>query len=91
MIRIAVTQAADPHVDLGADQRCFVVWTAALSKTSNEVIAIDGKTVRRSDQKKGAEEPIHVVSAFAARQRMVLGQTRVGDKSDEIVAIPALA
>jgi len=71
-------------------QRCFVAWTAALTKTSAEVIAIDGKTVRRSYQKKGAEEPIHVVSAFAARQRMVLGQTRVGDKSNEIVAIPAL-
>ena len=55
-----------------------------------EVIAIDGKTVRRSYQKKGAEEPIHVVSAFAARQRMVLGQVKVGDKSNEIVAIPAL-
>ena len=41
------------------------------------MIAIDGKTVRRSYQKKGAEEPIHVVSAFAARQRMVLGRTRV--------------
>ena len=54
------------------------------------MIAIDGKTVRRSYQKKGAEEPIHVVSAFATRQRMVLGQMRVGDKSNEIVAIPAL-
>ena len=54
------------------------------------MIAIDGKTVRRSYQKKGGEEPIHVVSAFAARQRMVLGQVKVGDKSNEIVAIPAL-
>ena len=63
---------------------------AALTKTSAEVIAIDGKTVRRSYQKKGGEEPIHVVSAFAARQRMVLGQVKVGEKSNEIVAIPAL-
>ena len=77
-------------LDPAAFQRCFVAWTAALTKTSAEVIAIDGKTVRRSYQKKGAEEPIHVVSAFAARQRMVLGQMRVGDKSNEIVAIPAL-
>src|SRR5208337_2367524 len=76
-------------LDSVAFQR-FVAWTAALTKTSPEVIAIDGKTVRRSYQKKGAEEPIHVVSAFAARQRMVLGQTRVGDKSNEIIAIPAL-
>jgi predicted transposase YbfD/YdcC len=77
-------------LDPVAFQRCFVAWAAALTKTSAEVIAIDGKTVRRSYQKKGAEEPIHVVSAFAARQRMVLGQTKVGDKSNEIVAIPAL-
>jgi len=76
-------------LDAVAFQRCFVAWTAALTKTAAEVIAIDGKTVRRSYQKKGAEEPIHIVSAFAARQRMVLGQTKVGDKSNEIVAIPA--
>ena len=72
------------------DEVLLLMLAAALTKTSAEVIAIDGKTVRRSYQKKGAEEPIHVVSAFAARQRMVLGQTRVGDKSNEIVAIPAL-
>src|SRR5271166_5913991 len=78
------------RLDPVAFQRCFVAWAAALTKTSAEVIAIDGKTVRRSYQKKGGEEPIHVVSAFAARQRMVLGQTKVGDKSNEIVAIPAL-
>ena len=60
-------------LDPVAFQRCFVAWTAALTKTSAEVIAIDGKTVRRSYRKKGAQEPIHVVSAFAARQRMVLG------------------
>jgi predicted transposase YbfD/YdcC len=77
-------------LDPVAFQRCFVAWTAAQTKTSAEVIAIDGKTVRRSYLKKGAEEPIHVVSAFAARQRIVLGQTKVGDKSNEIVAIPAL-
>ena len=78
------------RLDPAAFQRCFVAWTAAVTKTSAEVIAIDGKTVRRSCQKKGAEDPIHVVSAFAAGQRMVLGQTKVGDKSNEIVAIPAL-
>ena len=78
------------RLDPVAFQRCFVAWAAALTKTPAEVIAIDGKTVRRSYRKKGADEPIHVVSAFAARQRMVLGQTKVGDKSNEIVAIPAL-
>src|SRR5271169_6141863 len=42
------------RLDPAAFQRCFVAWTAALTKTSAEVIAIDGKTVRRSYQKKGA-------------------------------------
>jgi predicted transposase YbfD/YdcC len=63
---------------------------AALLKTPAEVIAIDGKTSRRSYQKKGAKEPIHMVSAFAARQRLVLGQVKVDAKSNEIIAIPAL-
>jgi predicted transposase YbfD/YdcC len=77
-------------LDPAAFQRCFTAWTAAMTNQKAEVIAIDGKTVRRSYQKKGAQEPIHVISAFAAGQRMVLGQTKVGDKSNEIVAIPAL-
>ena len=71
-------------------QRCFVAWVAALTGAPAEVIAIDGKTLRRSYQKKGAKAPIHMVSAFAARQRLVLGQVKVADKSNEIVAIPAL-
>src|SRR5450759_2523539 len=71
-------------------QRRFVAWVAALTGTSADVIAIAGKTLRRSYQKKGAKAPIHMVSAFAARQRLVLGQVKVADKSNEIVAIPAL-
>ena len=71
-------------------QRCFVGWVAALTGVSAEVIAIDGKTLRRTYQKKGAKAPIHMVSAFAARQRLVLGQIKVADKSNEIVAIPKL-
>jgi predicted transposase YbfD/YdcC len=72
-------------------QRCFVAWVAALTGTPEGVIAIDGKTVRRSGQKKpGGNAPIHMVSAFAARQRLVLGQVKVAEKSNEIVAIPKL-
>jgi predicted transposase YbfD/YdcC len=71
-------------------QRCFVSWVAALTETPAEVIAIDGKTSRRSYQKKGGKSPIHMVSAFAARQRLVLGQVKVAEKSNEIVAIPKL-
>ena len=47
------------RLDAQAFQRCFVAWVAALTKTPAEVIAIDGKTVRRSHQKKGSKEPIH--------------------------------
>ena len=54
------------------------------------MIAIDGKTSRRSFQKKGGKPAIHMVSAFAARQRLVLGQVKVAEKSNEIVAIPKL-
>src|SRR3954466_7079309 len=71
-------------------QRRFVAWVAAQTGTSAEVIAIDGKTLRRSYQKKAGKAPIHMVSAFAARARLVLGQVKVADKSNEIVAIPAL-
>lgn len=71
-------------------QRCFVAWVAALTGAAAEVIAIDGKTLRRSYQKKGAKAPIHMVSAFAARQRLVLGQVKVAEKSNEIAAIPKL-
>ena len=71
-------------------QRCFVAWVAGLTGASAEVIAIDGKTSRRSYQKKGVKAPIHMVSAFAARQRLVLGQVKVAEKSNEIVAIPKL-
>jgi predicted transposase YbfD/YdcC len=79
---ILATLEAEPF------QRCFVAWVASLTgATAAEVIAIDGKTLRRS---KGAKAPIHMVSAFAARQRLVLGQVKVADKANEIVAIPRL-
>ena len=68
-------------------QRCFVAWVAALTGTPEGVIAIDGKTVRRSGQKRKGKPPIHMVSAFAARQRMVFGQIKVAEKSNEITAI----
>jgi len=71
-------------------QQCFVSWVAVQTGAPAEVIAIDGKTVRRSADKKGGKAAIHMVSAFAARQRLVLGQVKVTEKSNEIVAIPRL-
>ena len=77
-------------LDAAAFQQCFVTWVAAVTGAPAEVIAIDGKTSRRTFGKKGAKAPLHMVSAFAARQRLVLGQLAVGEKSNEIVAIPRL-
>jgi predicted transposase YbfD/YdcC len=77
-------------LDAEAFRRCFVAWVSALIKTPAEVIAIDGKTSRRSGSRKSGKQPIHMVSAFAARQRLVMGQIAVAEKSNEIVAIPAL-
>ncbi len=77
-------------LDPAAFQRCFVAWVATFSGLPAEVVAIDGKTSRRSYAKKGGKATLHTVSAFAARQRLVLGQTKVAEKSNEIVAIPRL-
>src|SRR6266581_6945467 len=77
-------------LDAGQFQRCFIAWVAALTGASEGVIAIDGKTVRRTHHKNSGKAAIHMVSAFAARQRLVLGQIKVAEKSNEIVAIPKL-
>jgi len=77
-------------IDAEAFQRCFVAWVAALSGIPEDVVAIDGKTVRRSHHKSKGQAAIHMVSAFAARQRLVLGQVKVAEKSNEIIAIPKL-
>jgi predicted transposase YbfD/YdcC len=90
------TPAHDPLGDILAVldaeqfQRCFVAWVASVSGVPAGVIAIDGKTVRRSGHTRGGKAAIHVVSAFAARQRLVLGQVKVAEKSNEIIAIPKL-
>jgi predicted transposase YbfD/YdcC len=85
-------QLGDIFATLDAEkfQHCFVAWVASLTGAPAGVIAIDGKTVRRSYQEKGRKAAIHMVSAFAARQRLVLGQIKVAEKSNEIVAIPKL-
>jgi hypothetical protein len=71
-------------------QQCFVAYVAGQTGVAADVIAIDGKTLRRSGSKKNGKAPIHMVSAFAARQRLVLGQVKTAEKSNEITAIPKL-
>lgn len=69
---------------------CFTNWVETLREHAPDIIAIDGKTSRRTHARRKGREPLHLVSAWAARQRLVLGQEAVDDKSNEIVAIPRL-
>jgi predicted transposase YbfD/YdcC len=71
-------------------QHCFAAWVAAITGMPEGVIAIDGKTSRRSGSKSKGKAAIHMVSAFAAHRQLVLGQVKVADKSNEIIAIPKL-
>ena len=77
-------------LDAEAFQQCFINWVASLTKLGPDIVAIDGKTLRRSYQQGGAKAPIHMISAWSSRQRLVLGQNKVADKSNEITAIPDL-
>lgn len=67
---------------------CFTAWVESLRDDEPDIVALDGKTSRRA--KRGEAHPLHVVSAWASRQRLVLGQQAVNAKSNEIVAIPLL-
>jgi predicted transposase YbfD/YdcC len=70
---------------------CFVRWVGALHEvTQGQIVAIDGKTLRRSFDKAKGLPPLHVVSAWAAENRLVLGEVAVDGKSNEITAIPKL-
>ena len=72
-------------------QESFLSWVRAVSRVSQgEVIAIDGKTVRRSYDEGKNKGAIHMISAWASQNRLVLGQRKVDDKSNEITAIPEL-
>jgi len=71
-------------------KHCFTTWVESLRDDAAEIIAIDGKTSRRSHARSKGREPLHLVSGWASRQRLVLAQEAVADKSNEIVAIPLL-
>jgi predicted transposase YbfD/YdcC len=79
--------ALDPE----AFQACFVEWVKAMAQLGpGEQIAIDGKTLRHSYDRGGGKGAIHMVSAWANAQRLVLTQVKVTEKSNEITAIPEL-
>jgi len=70
---------------------CFTCWIQAVTKATNgDVIAIDGKTLRRSFNTEDAKSAIHMVSAWSTANGVVLGQEKTAEKSNEITAIPEL-
>ena len=70
---------------------CFMYWTQGLRRTlSREVVAVDGKCVRRSYDQAQGRGPIHLVNAWALENRLVLGQVKTDTKSNEITAVPEL-
>lgn len=72
-------------------ERCFLRWMATLFEMSDQqVIAIDGKQLRRSFDRQGGKAAIQMVGAWASESGITLGQVRVDDKSNEIKAIPEL-
>jgi predicted transposase YbfD/YdcC len=70
---------------------CFVSWMGALCEaTQGEIIAIDGKTLRHSFDRESGKAALHMVSAWAVKNHLLLGQEAVARKSNEITAIPKL-
>jgi len=76
------------HKEFG---KCFIDWTEHLcGLVSEDLIAIEGKTLRGSSNKATNKKAIHMVSAWSANNQIVLGQYKTDEKSNEITAIPAL-
>jgi predicted transposase YbfD/YdcC len=72
-------------------EKCFLDWVrAAFHNIAPQVIAIDGKTLRHSYDRSSNKAAIHMVSAWATENRLVLGQVKTEEKSNEITAIPEL-
>jgi predicted transposase YbfD/YdcC len=69
---------------------CFATWVETLREAEPEIVCIDGKTSRRCHARGKGREALHMVSAWASRQRLVLGQEAIDEKSNEIKAIPLL-
>ncbi len=68
----------------------FLRFVQRFSESLEGVVALDGKTLRRSFDRAAGQSPLHLVSAWAVEQRLVLGQVAVADKSNEITAVPQL-
>jgi predicted transposase YbfD/YdcC len=72
-------------------QQCFQEWIAAVEeRTQGQIVAFDGKQLRRSYDKTSGKKAIYMVSAWASENSIVLGQRKVDEKSNEITAVPKL-
>lgn len=79
------------RIDAATFKRCFLAWIESVTtKTDGDIIAIDGKTLRRSFDKGIGKCAIHMVSAWSTANQMVIGQVKTDEKSNEIKAIPKL-
>src|SRR6516165_9129104 len=78
------------RIDPGLFSACFSAWVREVWPDRPDLIAIDGKTARRSHNRSIGQGPLHLVSAFATSARLVLGQEAVDEKSTESSAIPLL-
>jgi len=78
------------RIDPNLFMDCFTSWVAACWPDKLDLVAIDGKTSRRTHNRRTGHKALHLVSAFATNRRLVLGQEAVFEKSNEITAIPAL-
>ena len=65
-------------------------WVSSLRDSDPDIIAVDGKTSRRTHDRAKDRKPLYLVSAWACRQRLVLGQQATEEKPNEIAAIPLL-
>src|ERR1700683_5588352 len=75
-------------LDAALFKTCLANGVEAWRERGPDIIAIDGKTPRRPHARGKGREPLHLVSAWAARQRLVLGQEAVDEKANEIFTIP---
>lgn len=79
------------RIDPAQFEAGFLRWVQAVAQTAEpEVIALDGKTMRRSGDRRTGQRPLHLVSAWATAQRLVLAQEAVDTKENEIVTLPVL-